>query len=316
LNENFNALDDDLVEHRAARDPDPNQETPADGAKFLRTDTGEIWIANGTEWGTVEWNLGNIGTGGTGDVDWQDDGTTVTTAAVANLRDNLSVSEGGSGEAIIDAASGGTGTSTDGIASETDHVGPFRQGGDHSTAGSGTMFWAQSGLSINSAVIHTNLTNVSTTDFPVTLAHYESGAIDPTEVGSTTVTVSGGPERIDLSALPDIPSDGEYVLARDQSSNGETVPAWRITESNWGTAAYDEHTYDRIDFRKGTNIRESGDFGSEGYYYYFFDISIGDAYDQVTSPWSHDVDQIFMRPTAPEEEYDNVSPRSLWFDTS
>jgi hypothetical protein len=36
----------------------------------------------------------------------------------------------------------------------------------------------------------------------------------------------------------------------------------------------------------------------------------------VLSPWSTDVDEIYMRPRDPEEEFDDVSPRALWIDTS
>ena len=204
----------------------------------------------------------------------------------------------------------------EGIAATRDHVGPLYQGTYHQNDGSGTVFWAESGLSIHSAVVDTDLSDVSTTTLSVDLVEYDNGAANPPVVGSIDVEVNGGPERIDLSGLPDIPADGEYVLARTASPNGEIIPCRRIHGDNWGMSNYDEHTYARIDFLKGTDIFKSDDFGSKGYYYYFFDIEIGNATNRVTSPWSQDVEEIYMRPRDPTEEYDNVSPRSLWLDTS
>lgn len=205
---------------------------------------------------------------------------------------------------------------TEGIANTRDHVGPMRQGTANATEGNGVMFWAQGGLTFNSAVVHTDLTGLATNTLTIELAHYEGGIAAPTTVGSTSVTVSGGPERVNLSGLPAIPADGEYVLARRASPNGEVIPCWRIPDTGFGAAAYAEHTYDRIDFRKGTRLGVDGDFGAADYWYYFFDLQIGDLETRVTSPWSTDVDEIYMRPTDPEEEFANVSPRALWIDTS
>lgn len=208
-----------------------------------------------------------------------------------------------------------SGDAVDGIVDTHDHVGPMRQGAMHDTSDYGIMFWAQEGLSINSAVIDTDLSSVSTSEFPVGLYEHDGDeSTAATEIARTTVTVSGGPERIDLSGLPDLPADGEYILARPESDNGETIPARRIPGSDWGPSNYDEHTYDRIDFRQG--IKTTSETGGTDFYYYFFDISIGSSYEQVTSPWSHDVDEIYMRPTDPKEEFDDVSPRALWIDTS
>lgn len=227
------------------------------------------------------------------------------------------IGDGTSWTSLGTLGDGTTGDSaTEGIAATRDHVGPLYQGDYHQINGSGFVFWAESGLSIHSAVVDTDLSGVSTTTLSVELVEYNSGAANPPVVGSINVEVNGGPERIDLSSLPDIPSDGEYVLARTASPNGEIIPCRRIHEDSWGMNNYNEHTYPSIDFLKGTNISESGDFGSKGYYYYFFDIEIGDATTRVTSPWSQDVDEIYMRPRDPEEEFGDVSPRALWFDTS
>ena len=211
---------------------------------------------------------------------------------------------------------GGDPTLTEGIESSPKHVGPIYHGDYHSTNGAGVMFHADAGLQIHSAVVDTDLTGLTTNTFTVELTHYEAGAANPTVVGSVDATVTGGPQRIDLSALPPIPSTGEYVLARVTNAGGETIPARRVSDTQWGTAAYAEHTYPRIDFRRGTNVRQTGDWGAENYYYYFFDLEVGDPVTHVTSPWSSDVEEIYMRPRPPEEEFDNVSPRSLWFDTS
>ncbi|MFC7008671.1 hypothetical protein [Halalkalicoccus salilacus] len=214
-------------------------------------------------------------------------------------------------------ANGTAGNSTtEGIAEIRDHVGPLYQGPYHQTDGSGIVFWAESGLSIHSAVVDTDLSDVSTTTLSIELVEYNGGAANPPVIGSADVEVNGGPERIDLSSLPNIPADGEYVLARTASSNGEIIPCRRIHKDDWGMSNYEEHTYSNIDFLKGTNIFEPDDFGSEGYYYYFFDIEIGDTTNRVMSPWSHDVEEIYMRPRDPEEEFEDVSPRALWIDTS
>ena len=211
---------------------------------------------------------------------------------------------------------GGDPTLTDGIESSPKHVGPIYHGDYHGTNGSGTMFWAEEGLQIHSTVVDTDLTGLTTNTFTVELTHYEAGAVNPTVVGTVDATVTGGPERIDLSTLPPIPSTGEYVLARVTNAGGETIPARRVSDTQWGAAAYAEHTYPRIDFRKGTNIRQSGDFGAAEYYYYFFDLEVGDPVTHVTSPWSSDVEEIYMRPRDPSEQFDTISPRSIWFETS
>lgn len=218
-------------------------------------------------------------------------------------------------------ASGGGGVDAEtvkGIENTPRHVGPMVQGasGSHTTNGAGNMFWAEAGLSINSAVVDTDPSTVSTNVMTVVLAHYEGGVMNPTEVGRVDATVTGGTQRIDLSALPDIPSSGEYVLARVTSPNGEVMPARRMEPTEFGVSGYDQHTYDSIDFRHGTNITESGDWGSEEYYYYFFDISVGAPSVTVTSPWSTDVSEIYMRPRDPIEEFGDVDPRALWLDTS
>lgn len=279
---------------------------------------GRVYDADDTLLGTVDYRGQESGSPVNGDgFGWRARSDDISTYTDFDLltRHPMSATPGrisGSG-----GGGGGNHTSVQGVANTYDHVGPLREGDPtHDTAGSGIAFWAAGGLSIQSAVIDTDLSGVSTTTFPVELTHYESGAANPTVVDTLDVTVSGGPERIDLSSLADIPSDGEYVLARTTSPNGEVIPARRISDTNFGTSGYDTHTYTDIDFLRGTNINESGDFGAEGYYYYYFDLHIGDLETRVTSPWSTDVDEIYMRPRDPAEEFDNISPRAIWFDTS
>lgn len=229
--------------------------------------------------------------------------------------------DGASWIQIGDLTSSGSGTGTDptlteGIESSPRHVGPIYHGEYHGTDAYGVMFYAEAGLQIHSAVVDVDLTNMTTNTFTVKLTHYESGAANPTEVGTVNATVTNGPQRIDLSSLPAIPTTGEYVLARVTNTGGESIPARRVTGTEWGTAAYAEHTYPEIDFRKGTKITELGDSNAADFYYYFFDLEVGDPETHVTSPLSTDVEEIYMRPRPPEEEFGNVSPRSLWIDTS
>jgi hypothetical protein len=51
LNENFEQIDTDVE----IRDADANRTnyTPKDGAKFLATDTGSVYVGNGTDWQSV-----------------------------------------------------------------------------------------------------------------------------------------------------------------------------------------------------------------------------------------------------------------------
>lgn len=269
-------IDDELI-IKENRAPDTTEETPKNGAMFLDKSTGDIYLGDGASWGSPVWTLSD-GSGG-----------------------------GGGGGASTDVA---------GIETRGQHVGPVREGDPARTVpGGGNLFWAQGGLSFHSAVVDTDLSDVSTNIMTIELAHYDGGAANPSTVGTIDVEVSGGPERIDISGLPDIPSDGQYVLARPESPNGDVIPARRIDDADFGAARYDEHTYDAIDFLRGTNIVQSGDFGAEGYWYFFYDIVVGDPAARVMSPFSSDVDEIYMRPFDPAEEHD-VGPRALWIDTS
>lgn len=213
-------------------------------------------------------------------------------------------------------------TTTEGVTKTRDHVGPLHQGSYHDTVspdgGLGVVFTAKN-LYIESVVVDSDLSNVSKTDLTIELREYNEGAADPPIVDSTTVTLSGGPERISLGFT--VPESGdpndEYVLARGPVADAEeSIPLRRISEDNWGTNGYKHQTYSNINFLRGTHTGTAGDFGAEGYWYYTFDWRIGAEKTRVMSPWSTDVDEIYMRPRDPAEEFDDVSPRAIWFDTS
>lgn len=217
-----------------------------------------------------------------------------------------------------------TGNDVDEAVTTYNHVGPLHEGSYHTTAspdgGLGIVFTAAD-LYIDSVVVDSDLSNVSKTDLTIELREYNGGAADPPVVDSTTVTLSGGPERVDLGfQVPessDGDSDDEYVLSRGPvPDNEEAIPLRRIDQDEWGQDAYATHTYDDIDFLRGTHTGESDDWGAENYWYYSFDWRVGDEGARLTAPWSTDIDEIYMRPRDPEEEFDNVSPRSIWFDTS
>lgn len=283
LNSNFSDLDIH-VEHRGTTDPATAGISPENGAKFLDTSTGEIYTADGTSW-TLKWNLGAIGSGG------------------------------GSGDA----------TTVEGIDNRRRNVGPLYQGTYHTgsaTGNAGGIAFSAQDLHIESTVVDADLSAINKTDLTVELRHYAGGAADPPIVASTTVTLTGGPQRIPLGF--NVPPSGsgdvndEYVLNRAPVASGaEVIPMRRYDTTVTGTPSYSDLTFTDppIDFLKGTAVMDSGDFGSEAYYYYFYDLLAGLQAERTDSPWSTDVDEMYMRPRDPAEQFD-VSPRSIWFDTS
>ena len=102
--------------------------------------------------------------------------------------------------------------------------------------------------------------------------------------------------------------DGEFFLGVE----GPGIPLRRI--QNW--TGWDDYTFDYINlmYSGRWNNPTSGDFSTN--YYRAFDIEVGEQSPRVTSPWSHDVDEIYMRSRDPVEEFGDVSPRALWLDTS
>lgn len=262
-----------------------NDYEPHDGALFLATDTEDVYLGDGNSW-TLKWNLGDIGSGG-GDGDH---------------------------------------ASVDGIDYRRQHVGPLHQGAYHEGGAdadhsSGIVFEAED-LHIESAVLDSDLSAINATEEIIELREYNGGAADPPIVDSATVPLSGGPERVQLGF--DVPASGngdandEYVLARAPTTDGRTpVPLRRVSEEDGGQTLFDTYasTDPPIDFLRGTATMASGDFGATAYYYYFFDILVGTQADRTDAPWSTDVDEIYMRPRDPVEEFGDVSPRALWIDT-
>lgn len=231
-------------------------------------------------------------------------------------------------QAALDAANGDT-PSVSGIESKRTNVGPMVGGTFHDSAyddgGYGVVFTA-SDLDIESVVVDADLTDVSNPDLTIELRQFDGGAANPPIVDSTTVSLTGGAERVELGFT--VPASGsagadandEYVLQRGPA-NGDAIPLRRrfASEGDWSTARYGDHTYTdpAIDFVQGTANAASWS-GDEpvGSWYYFFDWLVGPQENRVVSPWSTDVDEIYMRPRDPEEEFDDVSPRALWIDTS
>lgn len=239
-------------------------------------------------------------------------------ADVQTLYDNLANGESGSGD----------GTAIKGVTKTRTNVGAMVYGGYHSGAfddgGYGIVFEA-SNLYIDSVLVDSDLSDVSDSDLTVELRKFEGGSGDPTIVDSTTVTLSGGLERIQLgftvpeAGAPNADENNEYTLQR---GNDEGIPLRRrhVNEDDWSADDYNEHTYSDppIDFISGiqNSPTAGGDVGPRETWYYFFDWLVGPATARVASPWSTDIDELYVRPTDPEEEFDDVSPRALWIDTS
>lgn len=209
------------------------------------------------------------------------------------------------------------------------NVGALVQGSHHDNSftdgGYGVVFEAAD-LTIESLVVDSDLSSIDNPELTIELRQYAGGADDPPVVDSTTVTLSGGPERVTVdftvpaAAASRADDNNQYVIQRGPA-NGTTIPLRRRFGQNgdWSEAAYDDYTYEdpEIDFLQGT-INSATSSASEpvGSWYYFFDWLVGPESERVLSPWSTDVDEIYMRPRDPEEEFDDVSPRALWIDTS
>lgn len=208
-------------------------------------------------------------------------------------------------------------TTAEGITNARDHVGPLHQGTYHNPGTNlwGIHFWAKGGLTIQSTVLDYDSAN--STDDTVTLELWNAteddtnGKSDSIAVGDspvdsvTTPALDDGPQRVDLDFT--VPSDGEYFVGATGDVELRRISDW----DGW-------NDYDRsdIDLRFGTRFDNPTSDDYSEYYYYMFDLEIGPRTRRVTSPWSHDVEEIYMRPRDPTEEYDDVSPRSLWIDTS
>ena len=282
LNENFEALSIDVE----IRDTDANRSDhePTDGAKYLAVDTGDVYLGDGSEWQSI----GTISTDG-------ESGGSVGADGIESGRTNVGAMVGG-----------------------TYHANAYDDGGF------GVAFEA-SDLYIDSVVVDADLSDISDSTLTIELRQYDDGATDPEIVESTTVTLTGGPERVSLgftvpeSGSADADSDDLYVLQRGPSA-GDDIPLRRRFEDDgdWSESAYADQTYTdpTIDFQYGIINASSSASQPVGSWYYFFDWLVGPKQRQVASPRSTDVDEIYMRDRDPEEEFDDVSPRALWIDTS
>lgn len=228
-------------------------------------------------------------------------------------------------QAALDAADGSAGSVT-GIDTVRTNVGALVGGTYHDSAysngGYGVVFSA-SDLYIDSVVVDADLSSVSNSDLTIELRQFQGGADNPTVVASKTVSLSGGPERVELGfTVPESGSSAadpndEYVLQR----GSEPIPLRRrfAKENDWSTEDYTDEVYTEPDitFVQGTvNTPKATWTEPVDSWYYFFDWLVGPKERTVTAPISTDIDEIYMRPRDPEEEFENVSPRSLWIDTS
>ena len=240
---------------------------------------------------------------------------------IATDTDNVFSGDGTSWNAV-DWGGDGDFTSVDGVATTRANVGAMPLGTYHTTAnadgGWGVQFEAED-IHIESVVVDADVETATT--LTVELRQFENGSENPTIVDSETVTVNGGPERVTLdfqvpaTGAGNADAEDKYLIQR----GSEGVPLRRRFEEDgdWSAADYAEQTYTDppIDFQQG--VRNSvGSYEENESWYYFFDWLVGDEADRVTSPFSTDVDEIYMRPRDPAEEFDDISPRALWIDTS
>ncbi len=232
-------------------------------------------------------------------------------------------------ESLDNGDGNGDGETTDaaGIESRRTNVGPMLDPstGFHDTAytdgGYGIVFEAED-LHIESVVVEPDLPNGETAELDIELRRFEDGATDPGIIESATFTVEAGPQRLTLdfnvpaAGSNNADANGEYVLQRGASE----LPLRRIHEDDgWTADHFDDHTYTDpdIDFITGwLNSAESGKDGERDRWLFFYDWLVGPAEDRVVSPRSTDVHRIFMRPNDPAEEFDDITARDLWIDTS
>lgn len=290
---NFEQLEIDIP--IVAPDTERANHTAHANALYIAHDTGAVYRGDGTSW----IQIGSLA-----------EETTTATAQAEGDSD-------GSGEITAQAVS----STVEGVETRRDHIGPFHSGGYHENPGLwGVHFAAQPELRIESVVLDFDEGN--SVGNQVTIELWEStvdsspghpNPVAPTGVTtpeySVTRTLTDGPQRVSLGfQTPTTPTTGEFFLGVE----GADIHLRRI--QNWtGWAA---HTSPRIDlqFSGRFNNPTTGDYSD--YYYRVFDMEIGDPYSQITSPWSTDVDEIYVRPTDPAEEFDDISPRALWVDTS
>ena len=285
---NFESLEVDIP--IVAPDTERANNTAYANALYIAHDTGAVYRGDGSSW----IQIGSI--------------AEETTAA------------GAQGESDSDEEFTAQAVSTDveGVEDRRDHVGPFHQGGYHENPGLwGVHFAAQPELRIESVVLDFDEANSLGND--VTIELWEStvdstpghpNPVAPSGVTtpeySVTKTLTDGPQRVSLGfQTPANPTTGEFFLGvAGADRHLRRIQSW----TGWS-----DYTSPRIDLQFAGRFDNptTGDYSD--YYYRVFDIEIGDPYNQVTSPWSTDVDEIYMRSNDPEDEFGSVSPRALWF---
>lgn len=254
----------------------------------------------------------------------QEDGVSLGEFLAINAGANITAADAGGQVATISAAEPSADLATaDGIDFRGRNIGAMVDGTYDATAyadgGHGVAFSAND-HTIQSVVVDSDLSGVTTPDLTVELRQYDGGVTDPTLVDSTTVTLTGGQERIPLGLyVPDSGGDAEsrYVLQRGPPT-GDAIPLRSRFAANgdWSAAAYMDEIYHDMTWNFFTGVQNSttAGYAETDDWFCFYDWLVGPEADRVTSPWSTDVDEIYMRPTDPLEEFDSVSPRSIWFE--
>lgn len=291
---NFEQLEVDIP--IVAPDTERPNNTPHPNALLVAYDTGAVYRGDGASW----IQIGSL--------------AAETTTAGAEAE-----SEGGGGDEEFTAQE--VSTDVNGVEERRDHVGPFHSGPYHESPNRwGVHFAAQPELRIESCVLDFNATD-SLSD-QATIELWESAvdtsagwpqAVTPSGVTSplysVTKTLTGGPQRVSLGfQTPANPTTGEYFLA----VQGADVHLRRIPD--W--TGWDDYSSATMNLKFGGRFDNLTTSDYSSYYYRVFDIEIGEPRNKVVAPWSTDVDEIYMRSHPPEEEFGDVSPRALWFDST
>ena len=290
---NFEDLEIDIPV--VAADSERPNNTPHANALLIAHDTGAVYRGDGSSW--------------------------IQTGSIAEETTTASAQGESDGEGGEEFTAQAVSTAVEGIEDRRDHVGPFHAGTyTESPDMWGVHFAAQPELRIESTVL--DFDAASSVGNEVTIELWESttdtssghrqpvapAGVDTPEY-SVTKTLTDGPQRVSLGfQTPANPTTGEYFLG----AQGADIHLRRIE----GWTGWDEYTSPRIDLQYGGRWNKLTNSDYSARYYRVFDIEIGDPYNQVVAPRSTDVDEIYMRPRPPEEEFDNVSPRALWFDSN
>ena len=288
---NFEQLEADIP--IVAPDTERANNIPHANAPFIAYDTGAVYRGDGDSWIQI--------------------GSLAEETTTASAQDESASDEEFTPQAVS--------SSVEGVEDRRDYVGPFHQGTYHENPALwGVHFAAQPGLRIESVVLDFDAANSLGDQVTIELweATVDSTPGHPNSVApsgvttpeySVTKTLTDGPQRVSLGfQTPTTPTTGEFFLGVE----GADIHLRRI--SNW--TGWSDYTSPRIDLQFGGRFDNptTGDYST--HYYRVFDMEIGDPYSQVTSPRSTDVDEIYMRPHDPVEEFGDVSPRALWFNTS